>query len=146
MIQVQPSSGIKHSVSPDFTLAHMTQLIMPQHANSLGITFGGQVTCYISHTPSSSNCVLQGWTLVSPLAGHAVDGAMCIHCCIQSGQGRAFAYWRHGCYIFQPAHPCRRCHVHHCSGTTSCVSRLLNQLMHQCAQTRRQHTNYSTIR
>ena len=26
------------------TLAHMTQLIMPQHANSLGITFGGQVT------------------------------------------------------------------------------------------------------
>ncbi|KAA6417519.1 MAG: Acyl-coenzyme A thioesterase 11 [Trebouxia sp. A1-2] len=40
---VQTLSGEKHGVSPDFTLAHMTQLIMPQHANSLGITFGGQV-------------------------------------------------------------------------------------------------------
>jgi len=30
-------------VRPGSTLAHMTQLIMPQHANSLGITFGGQV-------------------------------------------------------------------------------------------------------
>lgn len=38
-----PAEGRKHSVTPDFTLAHMTQLIMPQHANSLGITFGGQV-------------------------------------------------------------------------------------------------------
>ncbi|DBA83851.1 hypothetical protein WJX77_012169 [Trebouxia sp. C0004] len=42
-IQVQTVSGKKHGVTPDFTLAHMTQLIMPQHANSLGITFGGQV-------------------------------------------------------------------------------------------------------
>ena len=33
----------KRSVTPAMTLAHMTQLIMPQHANSLGITFGGQV-------------------------------------------------------------------------------------------------------
>jgi len=30
-------------VAPSATLAHMTQLIMPQHANSLAITFGGQV-------------------------------------------------------------------------------------------------------
>ena len=30
-------------MTPAMTLAHMTQLIMPQHANSLGITFGGQV-------------------------------------------------------------------------------------------------------
>jgi len=30
-------------VSPCQTSAHMTQLIMPQYANSLGITFGGQV-------------------------------------------------------------------------------------------------------
>ena len=44
--------GKKHSVSPDFTLAHMTQLIMPQHANSLGITFGGQV-CF--------TLLVQGW-------------------------------------------------------------------------------------
>ena len=29
-------------IDPASTLAHMTQLIMPQHANSLGITFGGQ--------------------------------------------------------------------------------------------------------
>ena len=43
VMQVQTVSGKKHGVSPDFTLAHMTQLIMPQHANSLGITFGGQV-------------------------------------------------------------------------------------------------------
>ena len=28
-------------VAPSLTSAHMTQLIMPQHANSLGITFGG---------------------------------------------------------------------------------------------------------
>ncbi|CAL8463592.1 g3126 [Coccomyxa elongata] len=33
----------KVRVTPGMTLAHMTQLIMPQHANSLGITFGGQV-------------------------------------------------------------------------------------------------------
>lgn len=33
----------KVRVTPEMTLAHMTQLIMPQHANSLGITFGGQV-------------------------------------------------------------------------------------------------------
>ena len=33
----------KVRVTPAMTLAHMTQLIMPQHANSLGITFGGQV-------------------------------------------------------------------------------------------------------
>ncbi len=35
----------KVRVTPGMTLAHMTQLIMPQHANSLGITFGGQVPC-----------------------------------------------------------------------------------------------------
>lgn len=33
----------KEYVAPSATLAHMTQLIMPQHANSLAITFGGQV-------------------------------------------------------------------------------------------------------
>lgn len=31
------------TVSPGCTSAHMTHLIMPQHANSLGITFGGQI-------------------------------------------------------------------------------------------------------
>lgn len=34
---------IKELVAPSATRAHMTQLIMPQHANSLAITFGGQV-------------------------------------------------------------------------------------------------------
>ena len=34
---------IKDFVAPSATRAHMTQLIMPQHANSLAITFGGQV-------------------------------------------------------------------------------------------------------
>lgn len=30
-------------VSPGATQAHMTQLVLPQHANSLAITFGGVV-------------------------------------------------------------------------------------------------------
>ena len=34
---------MKELVAPSATRAHMTQLIMPQHANSLAITFGGQV-------------------------------------------------------------------------------------------------------
>lgn len=34
-------------IAPSFTRAYMTQLIMPQHANSLGITFGGQVMKYV---------------------------------------------------------------------------------------------------
>jgi acyl-CoA hydrolase len=43
----------KVRVTPGMTLAHMTQLIMPQHANSLGITFGGQVILPASSTPLS---------------------------------------------------------------------------------------------
>ena len=39
----EAGAKVKKSVTPAMTLAHMTQLIMPQHANSLGITFGGQV-------------------------------------------------------------------------------------------------------
>ena len=35
---------------PAATLAHMTQLIMPHHANSLGITFGGQVMRWMEQT------------------------------------------------------------------------------------------------
>lgn len=38
------------AVAPGATSAHMTHLIMPQHANSLGITFGGQVR------PAHSEC------------------------------------------------------------------------------------------
>ena len=37
-------SDLRQMVSPARTMAHMTQLIMPQNANSLGITFGGQVS------------------------------------------------------------------------------------------------------
>ena len=40
---------MKKAVTPAATLAHMTQLIMPQHANSLGITFGGQVRSLLYH-------------------------------------------------------------------------------------------------
>ena len=43
-MQVQPGSKHKTVIDPANTLAHMTQLIMPQHANSLGITFGGQAS------------------------------------------------------------------------------------------------------
>lgn len=40
---------MRRAVTPAATLAHMTQLIMPQHANSLGITFGGQVSLLLAH-------------------------------------------------------------------------------------------------
>ena len=40
---------MRRAVTPAATLAHMTQLIMPQHANSLGITFGGQVRSLLAH-------------------------------------------------------------------------------------------------
>ena len=60
VMQVQTVSGKKHGVSPDFTLAHMTQLIMPQHANSLGITFGGQVCRSAAH-----HCAEHAYMLVS---------------------------------------------------------------------------------
>lgn len=49
----------KVRVTPGMTLAHMTQLIMPQHANSLGITFGGQVrlpAIYMQNPTSCPNC------------------------------------------------------------------------------------------
>ncbi|KAK9815553.1 hypothetical protein WJX72_005621 [[Myrmecia] bisecta] len=42
-IPVTMVPGQKNSILPSMTIAHMTQLIMPQYANSLGITFGGQV-------------------------------------------------------------------------------------------------------
>ena len=45
--QVEPGSARRTVIDPAGTLAHMTQLIMPQHANSLGITFGGQASCLI---------------------------------------------------------------------------------------------------
>lgn len=37
------TAGGRRGVAPSQTSAHMTQLIMPQYANTLGITFGGQV-------------------------------------------------------------------------------------------------------
>lgn len=41
--QQMKREGGAFTVSPECTSAHMTYLIMPQHANSLGITFGGQI-------------------------------------------------------------------------------------------------------
>lgn len=34
-------------ISPSYTTAHLTHIIMPHHANSIGITFGGQVLRWI---------------------------------------------------------------------------------------------------
>ncbi len=34
-------------ITPDLTTAYMTQSIMPQHANTLNITFGGQVMSWM---------------------------------------------------------------------------------------------------
>lgn len=48
----------KVRVTPGMTLAHMTQLIMPQHANSLGITFGGQVPFHPSFLACFPLCLL----------------------------------------------------------------------------------------
>jgi hypothetical protein len=36
-------TGMRRRVPPSATTAYMTQSVMPQHANTLGITFGGQV-------------------------------------------------------------------------------------------------------
>lgn len=36
-------AAVRRGVPPSDTTAYMTQSIMPQHANTLGITFGGQV-------------------------------------------------------------------------------------------------------
>lgn len=45
-IEISPEkdvNGTRTRVAPSFTRAHLTHIIMPQHANSIGITFGGQI-------------------------------------------------------------------------------------------------------
>jgi len=42
-----PSRPQPQRIPPAATLSHMTQLILPQHANSLGITFGGVVLNWV---------------------------------------------------------------------------------------------------
>ena len=42
-----PLSPQPQRIPPAATLSHMTQLILPQHANSLGITFGGVVLNWV---------------------------------------------------------------------------------------------------
>ena len=59
-------------VPPSATRAHMTQLVLPQHANSLGITFGGQVMRWMEQT---------AWIAASRVAGrgghtHLLTAAM----------------------------------------------------------------------
>jgi hypothetical protein len=44
-------------VSPGATQAHMTQLVLPQHANSLAITFGGVVRRDLA-SPRAPRCEL----------------------------------------------------------------------------------------
>ena len=41
------TSSPRIRVSPSITVAHATHIIMPQHANSIGITFGGQVLRWV---------------------------------------------------------------------------------------------------
>ncbi|KAL4451765.1 hypothetical protein ABPG75_007427 [Micractinium tetrahymenae] len=43
-LRVDPKiEGRKRRIPPSLTSAHTTQMVLPQHANSIGITFGGQV-------------------------------------------------------------------------------------------------------
>ena len=42
-------------VAPEVTIAYMTQSIMPQHANTVNITFGGQVRVNPSMLPLNDN-------------------------------------------------------------------------------------------
>jgi hypothetical protein len=44
---VVSDSGVRRRVPPSATTAYMTQSVMPQHANTLGITFGGQVRVWL---------------------------------------------------------------------------------------------------
>jgi hypothetical protein len=44
---VVSDTGMRRRVPPSATTAYMTQSVMPQHANTLGITFGGQVRLQI---------------------------------------------------------------------------------------------------
>lgn len=52
--------GGKPLVSPAATTAYMTQSIMPQHANTLGITFGGQVMSWMEQCAYISASRLRG--------------------------------------------------------------------------------------
>lgn len=42
-LRVDPEAPGKRRIRPALTSAHTTQMVLPQHANSIGITFGGQV-------------------------------------------------------------------------------------------------------
>ncbi|KAI8475071.1 MAG: HotDog domain-containing protein [Monoraphidium minutum] len=53
-------SGGKPRVSPAATTAYATQSIMPQHANTLGITFGGQVMSWMEQCAYISASRLRG--------------------------------------------------------------------------------------
>lgn len=46
-IQEKRVSKVRPQISPSYTTAHLTHIIMPHHANSIGITFGGQVLRWI---------------------------------------------------------------------------------------------------
>lgn len=66
------SPRMRQCVSPSATLSHMTQLIMPQHANSLGITFGGQVLPHRAQGLASIQT-----KAYQPLARAGSSGALC---------------------------------------------------------------------
>lgn len=84
----------KRAVTPGMTLAHMTQLIMPQHANSLGITFGGQVA---GHSPFVSAQALQR------------KPALCLNYpytdFFQEQESSPLVWWLAPCHAFSSAPP-----------------------------------------
>ena len=65
-------------VSPGATQAHMTQLVLPQHANSLAITFGGVVRRRPDVTKGPMGfamhvlpkCVVSSWCAEGPEQRH----------------------------------------------------------------------------
>ena len=115
----------KEFVSPSATMAHMTQLIMPQHANSLAITFGGQVRSspqlqqayhkILTYVKRSLYCI-RGADGTAATTGHALDGAVCVHRGEPGGQGQPPADWQHGQPRVCAPHQGWRLHVHHSPG------------------------------
>eukprot|EP00877_Chromochloris_zofingiensis_P005033 jgi/Chrzof1/14530/Cz09g06070.t1 len=59
------ASAGRRKVAPGATIAYMTQSIMPHHANTLGITFGGQVMSWMEQCAYISASRLRGTHLLT---------------------------------------------------------------------------------
>ncbi|WIA38284.1 hypothetical protein OEZ86_001624 [Tetradesmus obliquus] len=62
---VVSDSGVRRRVPPSATTAYMTQSVLPQHANTLGITFGGQVMSWMEQCAYISASRLRGTHLLT---------------------------------------------------------------------------------